>query len=460
MVAVLVLVGVGCSFAQQAVAAPAGSPNFVLILSDDQGWGETSYNHHPILKTPNIDALAADGTTLTRFYASAPNCSPTRAALLTGRSNDRTGVLDHGYRLRHQEVTIAEILSDLGYATGHFGKWHLDGLQGPGVPILAEDAYGPASAGFGTWVSTTNYFDDFPMVSRNGVFANLEGDSSEAITREAIGFMQHAAQAGQPFFAAIWLGSPHLPWRSIHRGKDAAGDRADYYGEITGIDNSVGLVRSFLREAGLAASTLVWFQSDNGSIWRIGPAGTGGLRGHKNVLYEGGIRVPSAVAWPGTIPAGQVRSEPVASADFLPTLADILGIPETALARPMDGRSVLPLLKGASFDRGRPLYFRHKRRLAAIDGNIKLLVPDLGKPKVELYDLAADPAETTDLSTERAALAGRMHADAMVWSASVDDSLKGFDYGAGPIPPPAAPVDLKDSPLYHVLVQRLGRPSE
>ena len=458
MVAVLVHVGVGCSFEQHAVAAPAGSPNFVLILSDDQGWGDTSYNHHPILKTPNIDALAADGTTLTRFYASAPNCSSTRAALLTGRSNDRTGVLDHSYRLRHEEVTIAEILSDRGYATGHFGKWHLDGLQGPGVPILAEDAYGPASAGFGTWVSTTNYFDDFPMVSRNGVFANLEGDSSEAITREAIGFMQHAAQAGQPFFAAIWLGSPHLPWRSIHRD-EGAGDMADYYGEITGIDNSVGLVRNFLREAGLEATTLVWFQSDNGSIGRAGPASTGGLRGHKNTLYEGGIRVPSAVAWPGTIPAGQVRSEPVASIDFLPTLAAILGIPETALARPLDGRSVLPLLKGAPFDRGRPLYFRHRGRLAAIDGDIKLLVPDLGKPKVELYDLDADPAESTDLAKKRTSLADQMYADAMAWSASVDHSLKGLDYGVGPVPPPVAPVDLKDSAAYHVLVQRLGRPA-
>lgn len=449
---------------QPGLAAPPERPNFVLILSDDQGWGETSYNGHPVLQTPNLDALAANGITLTRFYASAPNCSPTRAALLTGRSNDRTGVVDHGYRLRHEEVTIAEILSGLGYATGHFGKWHLGGLQGPGVPILAEDAYGPASAGFATWVSTTNYFDDFPMVSRNGIFANLAGDSSEAIAGEAIGFMQAAAAEGRPFFAAVWLGAPHQPWRSVHRGGTAAGppDRApglaDHYGEITGIDNSVGMIRSFLRRAGLAGTTLVWFQSDNGSLKRTGPEGTGGLRGYKNSLYEGGIRVPSAVEWPGMIPAGQACAEPVASVDFLPTIAAILDIPEAALPQPMDGRSVLPLLQGEPFDRGGPLHFRHLGRLAAIDGSLKLLVPDLGKPKLELYDLATDPHEAEDLAQDRADLAARMYAEAMAWSASVDASLEGLDYGAGPLQPPAPPVDLADSPLYHVLVQRLGRP--
>jgi len=189
----------GAASATPQEAALAGArPNIVLLLADDQGWGETSYNGHPTLQTPHIDALAGAGLTLSRFYAAAPNCSPTRAALLTGRSNDRTGVLDHGYRLRHEEVTLAETLAAAGYATGHFGKWHLNGLRGPGVPILAADPYGPGAAGFETWVSSSNYFGDDPMLSRNGVFVTLQGESSEAITAEAIGFMRGAAAAGRP----------------------------------------------------------------------------------------------------------------------------------------------------------------------------------------------------------------------------------------------------------------------
>jgi arylsulfatase A-like enzyme len=160
------------------------------MLADDMGWGETSYNGQPTLLTPEIDALAEDGLTFTRFYASAPNCSPTRAALLTGRSNDRTGVIDHGYRLRREEQTIAEMLSQAGYATGHFGKWHLNGCFGAGVPILAEDPFGPGNSGFEHWVSTTNLADFAPgltpMVSRNGVFANLTGDSSKSPTRNSV----------------------------------------------------------------------------------------------------------------------------------------------------------------------------------------------------------------------------------------------------------------------------------
>ncbi|MEM9018038.1 MAG: sulfatase-like hydrolase/transferase, partial [Verrucomicrobiota bacterium] len=125
-------------------------PHIVLVMADDQGWGQTGYNGHPHLLTPNLDEMAANGLRFNRFYSGASNCSPTRATVLTGRSNDRTGVLNHGYPLRLQEKTVAQALRDAGYATGHFGKWHLNGLRGPGVPVLAEDTHSPGAFGFET----------------------------------------------------------------------------------------------------------------------------------------------------------------------------------------------------------------------------------------------------------------------------------------------------------------------
>ena len=157
----------------------AEQPHIVLVMTDDQGWGQTGYNNHPVLKTPNLDAMAANGLRFDRFYAAAPVCSPTRASVLTGRSNMRTGVESHGFALRKQERTLAQALKKAGYATGHFGKWHLNGLRGPGVPIRGDDTHGPGQFGFDTWLSVTNFFDRDPVMSRKGTFVEFSGDSSE-----------------------------------------------------------------------------------------------------------------------------------------------------------------------------------------------------------------------------------------------------------------------------------------
>ena len=148
-----------------ALASPveAENPNIVLVMADDMGWGQTGYYNHPVLKTPHLDAMAAGGLRFDRFYAGGPVCSPTRATVLTGRTHDRTGVQSHGFALRKQEKTLAVALRGLGYATGHFGKWHLNGLRGPGVPILKEDTHGPAGFGFDEWLSVTNFFDKDPV---------------------------------------------------------------------------------------------------------------------------------------------------------------------------------------------------------------------------------------------------------------------------------------------------------
>ena len=139
--------------------------NFVLLMADDLGWGQTGYYDHVILRTPNLNAMASNGLRFDRFYAGGPVCSPTRATILTGRTHDRTGVYDHGYALRKQERTLPQALREKGYATGHFGKWHLNGLRGPGVPILFKYPNGPSDFGFQKWLSVSNYFDLNPLMS-------------------------------------------------------------------------------------------------------------------------------------------------------------------------------------------------------------------------------------------------------------------------------------------------------
>ena len=200
---VVVALAVVTSFFSDAHAAAHEPPNIVLVMADDMGWGQTGYYNHPILKTPNLDAMAAKGLRFDRFYAGAPVCSPTRASVLTGRTNDRTGVESHGYALRRQERTVAQALRNAGYATGHFGKWHLNGLRGPGVPVLASDDHNPGEFGFDQWLSVTNFFDRNPIMSRNGDFEEFKGDSSEIIVAEALKFIGQQAKANTPFLTVI-----------------------------------------------------------------------------------------------------------------------------------------------------------------------------------------------------------------------------------------------------------------
>src|SRR5687767_2361957 len=194
-------------------------PNIILVMADDMGWGQTSYNHHPILKTPNLDAMAASGLRFDRFYAGAPVCSPTRASVLTGRANDRAAVFSHGYALRLQEKTIAQALRSAGYVTGHFGKWHLNGLRGPGAPVLASDVRNPGNFGFDEWVSTTNFFDLNPLLSRRGAIEEFKGDSSEVVVAEALKFLAQHRGGAKPILAVIWYGTPHNPFRALPADK-------------------------------------------------------------------------------------------------------------------------------------------------------------------------------------------------------------------------------------------------
>ena len=412
------------------------SPNIILIMTDDQGWGQTGYYDHPVLETPNLDAMAENGLRFERFYAAAPVCSPTRASILTGRTNDRTGVMDHGYALRKQEKTIAVALQKAGYATGHFGKWHLNGLRGLGVPILKNDSHSPGKFGFDHWLTVTNFFDIDPLMSENGSFIDLKGNSSEIIVKKALEFIKEKTSQNLPFFAVIWDGSPHDPFLASEKDRDNFKDLDNqsqhHYGELVAFDRSLGVLRKTLKDLGLQNNTILWYCSDNGGLRNISPPSVGGLRGYKTTIWEGGLRVPAIIEWPKMIKP-KVTNYPASTMDIFPTIADILNLPDTDLLKPIDGITLKPIFKNNLSNRDKRIPFRYKDQGALIDNNFKLVVTSIDKEKFELYDLEKDFSETIDLSSQNPLIFNQMKTDYLKWSESIDSSQVGMDYPEGKV---------------------------
>ncbi len=423
-----------------AACAYGERPNIVLVMADDQGWGQVGYYDHPTLKTPNLDAMAANGLRFDRFYAGAPVCSPTRASVLTGRANDRTGVYQHGNALRLQERALPEAMRKAGYATGHFGKWHLNGIRGPGVPILGDDKYHPGRYGYEYWLSVTNFFDLDPIMSRNGDFEEFEGDSSVIIVDEALAYMKTQVEAGKPFFTTIWYGSPHAPMMAIDDDLEPFADLekndAHHYGELVAMDRSIGNLRRGLRELGIADNTLFWYCSDNGGL-RVTPESVNGLRGLKGTVYEGGLRVPGIIEWPSAIPQPAVSKTPAGVVDIFPTLAEIVGLPEGAMLEPYDGVSLKRSIEGRiPKRRQKPIPFRYMGKGAMVDNQYKLVVTNVEKKAYELYDLSKDPDESNDLFQVRPAVGKRLAKAYEAWNETVNDSDAGKDYAEGKLADP------------------------
>lgn len=407
-------------------------PNIILIMTDDQGWGQMGYYNHPILKTPNLDDMARNGIRFDRFYAGAPVCSPTRASVLTGRVNDRTGVFDHGFALRSQEKTIAQALKKVGYSTGHFGKWHLNGLKGPGVPILKDDSHSPEKFGFDHWLSTTNFFDTNPLMSNKGYFVELEGSSSKIIINQALKFIKKTKTNKSPFFAVIWDGSPHAPWQASDKDrnefKKLDEKSQNHYGELVAFDRNIGILRKELREMNISENTILWFCSDNGGLKNIFPETVGGLKGSKGTLWEGGIRVPSIIEWPAIIKQSKITNYPASTMDIFPTIAEITGIDNSDMITPIDGISLSPILKSNLEIRNVKIPFRFKDKGALIDNNVKLMVTSLSEMKFELYDLLNDPEESNDIANLNQDLLESMKNEYLEWNETVNLSVLGQDY--------------------------------
>lgn len=434
-------------------SAADAKPNIIFVMADDMGWGQTGYRSHPVLKTPNLDAMAANGLRFERFYAGNPVCSPTRASVLTGRSNERTGVLTHGYALRLQEKTIAQALKGAGYVTAHFGKWHLNGYKGPGAPVLAEDPRNPGAFGFDEWVSATNFFDMDPYLGRNGVPEKFTGDSSELIVAEAGKFLEKHRAGGKPMFAVIWYGTPHSPFRASDADKAPFGalneTSANHHGELVAMDRSIGTLRRKLRDLGLAENTLLVFNSDNGGLPEIKPNTTGGLRGNKGQVYEGGLRVPGIMEWPAVIKQPRVTSYPASTMDLFPTVADILGLPATAFVQPVDGISLKPLLTAEIGPRAQPIGFRFGTKTALVDNRHKIMANNLRTGPFEVYDLEADPHETKDLGAAQPELLAKLKKQLLAFNESVDASFEGKDYPEGKVTPPdPKSISWQEAPIY------------
>ncbi|MEM7809925.1 MAG: sulfatase-like hydrolase/transferase [Planctomycetota bacterium] len=418
----------------------ASRPNVVLLMADDLGYGDTGYNGNRVIKTPHLDAMAAEGINFTRFYAAAPVCSPTRASCLTGRHPYRTGIFfaNTGI-LRPEELTVAEVLRDAGYATGHFGKWHLgtfsktqkDANRGGTDPALFNP---PERHGFETYFSTESKVPTWdPMLrpaatdrtKRNLKFGwdfikdrekaeaygtaywtpsgiaseNLDGDDSRVIMDSAIPFIEEAVNEARPFFTVVWFHAPHLP---VVAGPKYAAMYADqpfkmrqFAGCVTAMDEQIGRLRDTLSALGVADDTMIWFCSDNGPEGNdSSPGSAGGLRGRKRSLYEGGVRVPGLLVWPAGA-KGSVVDAPVVTSDYFPTILAAAGVELPADAPPLDGVSVLPLIAGDSWERPVPIAFASGGRFGLAGPRYKLYGTD------ELYDLTGDPAEAENIAGDR-----------------------------------------------------------
>ncbi len=468
-----VVVGLAASVAVRGIPSTATRrepPNIILCMADDQGWGDVGYRGHPVLRTPVLDEMASSGLRFERFYAAAPVCSPTRGSVLTGRHPNRYGCFSWGRTLRPQEVTIAEALKPAGYSTGHFGKWHLG-------PVRADSSISPGGSGFDEWVSSPNFFENSPLMSRKGKIIRTRGEGSQVTVDAALEFIRAATARKQPFLAVVWFGSPHGPHEALEEDRRLYRDQPErlqhFYGEITAMDRAIGNLRKALRRLGIADNTLLWYNSDNGAV---GDGSTGGLSGAKGDVEEGGIRVPGIVEWPAHIRQPRITHVPCGTVDIYPTLLHIVGIKVPNQVQPLDGVSLVPLIEGSMKRRDKPMGFwvypepgvgvastklleamtreqsgegpapppspdpgiMTKRYpedslpgpAAWIDGDYKLhrKAPKGAAATYTLFDLSKDAQEKVDLAGRESERVAHMKAELEAWQKSVIRSLNGEDY--------------------------------
>ena len=440
-------------------------PNVILMMADDMGWGDPGFNGNQMIRTPNLDAMAKAGIRFPHFYSGGPVCSPTRGTCLTGRHYFRYGITDanRGF-LPGQEITMATMLKSEGYTTGHFGKWHLGSLTtklkdgrrgGPGTRVYMP----PWEQGFDECFSTEvqmptwNPMQDqaFPAKYWTGpdkyATENLEGDDSRIIMDRVVPFIEHASTVGTPFLAVVWFHAPHEPvvagpaYKAMYANYDEGAQ--DYYGCITALDEQVGRLRALLRKLNIEKDTMLWFCSDNGPDGRTGTEGTkrgstGGLRGRKFSLFSGGTNVPGLLEWPGHVKAGRVEELSCSTLDYFPTVQEIVGYRFPNHPRPLDGISLVPLIRGRMKSRPTPICFRYvipkkamfdAPMLAMVEGKYKLLtnLVDNGKNDL-LFDIEADRGETANICTQHPELVRSMKEQLTTWMASCERSFSGADY--------------------------------
>lgn len=415
----------------------AARPNVLLILTDDQGYGDLGVHGNPALATPNIDRFAREGVQFDRFFVS-PVCAPTRASLLTGRWWLRTGVcgVTRGLEvMRTSEVTIAETLRGAGYRTGIFGKWH----NGEQYPLT------PTGQGFDEFLGFTaghwnNYFD--AELVRGTQPEKTRGFITDVLTDAAIGFVER--NRSNPFFCYVPYNAPHSPFQvpdrffDKHRAKGLSPELASIYGMVESIDENVGRLLAALDRLGLRENTIVIFLTDNGPT--AVPRHNAGMRGNKASVHEGGTRVPFFVQYPAKFKQPRLVREIAAHIDVYPTLLELCGVSMPAKQPRLDGVSLVPLLEGRApgwpdrmlfsnqsgagpTPRPHPGAVRTQRHRAVLEGP--------GEPVWRLYDMEADPGQKEDIAAQQPAVMKTLSAAYDAWWRDV--TRDGFDKPAMPV---------------------------
>ncbi len=426
----------------------AEQPNIVMLLADDLGYQDVGCYGGPV-KTPTIDSLAAKGTRFSDFYSGCSVCSPSRATLMTGRHHIRAGVYSwihdpsQNSHLLEREVTLAELLKQAGYSTAHIGKWHL------GLPTKERAKPTPDKHGFDYWFATWNNAEPSHRnpsnFIRNGKpVGPMHGYSCQLVVDEAVHWLENDRDRKRPFFLNVWFHEPHAPIAApegiVARYGKLKDRAAIYSGTIDNTDRAIERLLAKLKSLNVADNTLIVYASDNGSYR---DDRTGGLRGRKGQNWDGGIRVPGIFYWPGKIPAGRVLKQPAGLVDVLPTICQLVGI-DPPSDRAIDGSSLAPLLLDdeSSFKRHQPLFWHLQKSrpiVAMRDGNYSLVaepdyeisknnmfkeewIPTIKKGSYrnyQLFDLAKDPNQTTNLAAKHPEIVTRLKAKLLEINASI-----------------------------------------
>ena len=435
----------GVSLAAAALPRPAAAatkdlagarPNIVLIITDDQGYGELACHGNKIIRTPNLDSLHARSVRFTDFHVS-PTCAPTRASLMTGRHEFRSGVthtINERERLSLKATTIAQVLKLAGYTTGIFGKWHL-GDEAPRRPdkrgfdeVFIHGAGGIGQTYRGSCGDAPGNKYHNPAILHNNTFVKTKGFCTDVFFAQATKWIDEKRKGKAPFWAYITTNAPHGPYvcpsekyAKMYAGKGLSKSGVGFYGMITNIDDNVGALLGRLKEWGIEKDTLVIFMTDNGSAMAGGGRGgvkmfNAGMKGKKGTPYQGGTRVPSFWHWAGRLQAGADVDKLTAHIDIFPTLAELAGA-KTPADLKLDGRSLLPLLKDPNADWADRYVFVHKGRwprggaarakygACAVRNSRFRLVNNK-----ELYDIRHDPGETTNVIGEHPQVVAKMRA--------------------------------------------------
>jgi arylsulfatase A-like enzyme len=400
---------------------PEPPPNILLVVFDDLGYGDFEPYGGSFIQTPHVDALAAEGMRFTQFYSAAPGCSPARAALITGRHPMAVGIR-HNIKLRQSErglplevPTVAETLGEAGYTAAHFGKWHLGDVRSEHLPNARGFDHSILAIG-------TPYEDPELLIDGTST-ETVAGHLTDITTDRVIAFME--VELDGPFFAQVWYRTPHVPLEPPARWASQYPDTVEgrYAAMVSHGDEQVGRLLAALDDLGIDERTLVLVTSDHGAAASELPT-NGSLRGYKGDVYEGGIRVPLLVRWPGRVPAGSVNAGIFASVDLFPTFVELVGL-ETQ-GRKLEGQSMrAAMLEGVVSNRTEPLFWEARQPLPiySAPGDLARFAVRLGPwklvrnegPDLELYHLGLDPFETVDLSSGQPHIVQELEREYLLW---------------------------------------------